>query len=208
MNVMLKDDFLYITASYTADKQLPGKLWDEIAVAHTTPSRYYHNLTHLENLYKELVSIKNEIEDWESIIFAIVYHDFVYDISNADNEAQSAEIAVNRLLEINYPASKTERCKAHILATKAHTTAADNDTNLFTDADLSILGTDWEKYKEYALNIAKEYAQIPMFKLGRKGVILNFLKMPALFKTKYFHDKYEAQARNNIQREIDEMLSA
>jgi len=205
---MLKDDFLRITSSYAIDKQLPGKLWDEIMVAHTTSSRYYHTLTHLENLYKELVSIKNVIEDWESIIFAIVYHDFVYDISSADNEAQSAEIAINRLQEINYPASKTERCKAHILATKTHKTAADNDTNLFTDADLSILGTDWENYKEYALNIAKEYARMPMFKLGRKGVMLNFLKMSRLFKTEYFHDKYEAQARNNIQREIDEMLSA
>ncbi|MGZ5244433.1 MAG: HD domain-containing protein [Bacteroidia bacterium] len=130
-----------------------------------------------------------------------------FNINSGDNEEQSAEIAVDRLHGIFYPPEKSDRCKAHVLATKSHKIVADNDTNLFTDADLSILGSDWETYKNYALNIAKEYAKMPMFKLGRRGVLLNFLKMPRIFKTGYFYNKYEVQARRNLQQEIDELLS-
>lgn len=205
---MLKDAFYDIAGEYTGNEKFVAALWTEIETAHTEENRFYHNLSHLENLYRQLEAVRNEIEDWESIVFAIAYHDFVYNISNADNEEQSAEIAVDRLQGINYPADKAIRCKAHILATKGHKRAADKDTNLFTDADLSILGADWEEYKQYALHIAREYTQMPMFKLGRKGVMMNFLKMPRLFKTDYFYNKFEEQARNNIQQEIDELLSA
>ncbi len=203
---MLKSDFYNCASKYSKDSEPINQLWEEIEEAHSGTARYYHNLYHLQNLYNDLAEVKGIIDDWHSIIFAITYHDYVYDTSRTDNEELSAEIAVKRLLSINYPAGKISRCKAHILATKGHRQTEDNDTNLFTDADLSILGADWETYKQYAENIRKEYNNMAGFNMGRKNVLINFLKMPRLFKTDYFYSQYEAIARENIQREIVELL--
>ncbi len=37
---------------------------------------------------------------------------------------------------------------------------------------------------------------------GRRKVLKHFLEMESIFKTKYFQDKYEDQARMNISAEL------
>jgi predicted metal-dependent HD superfamily phosphohydrolase len=90
------------------------------------------------------------------------------------------------------------------LATKTHILAADSDTNFFTDADLSVLGSDWESYSAYFKNVRKEYAIYPdfIYNSGRKEVLKHFLGMNQIFKTDFFYAKFEAQARLNLEREL------
>ncbi|MDX2245424.1 MAG: hypothetical protein SF052_01505 [Bacteroidia bacterium] len=80
----------------------------------------------------------------------------------------------------------------------------DNDTNLFTDADLSILGQKREIYHAYSTNVRKEYAIYPdiLYNPGRKKVLQHFLAMEQIFKTPHFQEKYEAQARANLEEEL------
>jgi predicted metal-dependent HD superfamily phosphohydrolase len=91
------------------------------------------------------------------------------------------------------------------MATKGHTFSDDPDTNLFTDADLSVLGKPWPTYEAYFKNVRKEYAIYPdfLYKPGRKKVLQHFLTMPRIFKTEYFYDAYESNARENITRELE-----
>lgn len=95
------------------------------------------------------------------------------------------------------------KCQALILATKKHE-PADYETNLFTDADLSILGSDPGTYNRYLKNIRKEYAMYPdiLYDPGRKKVLLHFLNMDQIFKTKEFSGQLEAQARKNLEAEL------
>ena len=92
-----------------------------------------------------------------------------------------------------------------IMATKDHASSEDDDTNYFTDADVSIFGSNRTGYIEYCQNIRKEYSFLPdmIYDPGRKMVLLHFLKMPAIFKTQYFYDKYEKTARENIEYELN-----
>ena len=78
------------------------------------------------------------------------------------------------------------------------------DTNFFMDADLSILGADKDPYFKYAGQVRKEYKYFPdfLYNPGRKKVLKEFLKMGNIFKTKYFQDKYEEQAKVNITDEL------
>ncbi len=121
-----------------------GKNWNPLF----PKQRHYHTLTHLEKLLEQLAPITG-IDDWDTLLFALFYHDIVYKATRKDNEEKSAELARERLTQLQYPPQKMARCVAHILATQSHTPSADGDTNLFTDADLGILGTDTDTYRNY-----------------------------------------------------------
>ena len=44
-----------------------------------------------------------------------------------------------------------------------------------------------------------------VYKPGRQKVLHHFLQMPAIYKTDYFIEKYEQQARNNMLYELKEL---
>ena len=149
-------------------------------------------------------SIKNLISDWSTLLFAVYYHDFIYNARRNDNEEKSAEHAAKVLTDLNYDPELTKKCVSHIMATKSHHLNNDQDTNFLLDADLSILGADWETYKKYFQGVRKEYSIYPdfLYKPGRKKVMEDFLKMDSIFKTAYYFEKLEVQARKNIQQEL------
>lgn len=201
---MLKELFLSITHQYSNDTELQQKMWLEIETNYSGKKRYYHNLSHVENLLVELSDVKALIQNWNAVVLAVFYHDVVYKAHRTDNEEQSAMLADNHLQLLNCDSSLTDQVKKLILATKSHQLSGDNDVNLFIDADLSILGKDWETYNTYCSNVRKEYAVYPdlLYKPGRKKALQHFLLMDRIFKTEHFYRKYEAAAKENIEHEI------
>lgn len=201
---MMESVFSELAGRYCSDSGLIAALWEEIRSHYGQPSRAYHNLAHLEHVYGQLGSVRAQAEDWDSLLFALCYHDLVYDVLRSDNEAQSAKLAQDRLTSLGFPAEKTARCCAHILATYGHSQSNDPDTNLFTDADLSILGQDWDRYQTYLNQIRQEYAVYPdaLYQPGRKKVLLHFRQMDRIYKTQVFYERLEAQARENLAREL------
>ena len=195
--------FKHTARKYFGSKEI-DTLWQEIEHQYADPKRSYHTLVHLENICAQLLEVREIINDWDTIVFAVVYHDFIYDTARTDNEEQSAVIARLRLESIGVPTGTIERSNAHILATKGHSSTNDNDTSAFIDSDLSILGQRWESYLEYTRQIRSEYSRYSdaEYNAGRKKVLMHFLTMERLYKTPYFYEKYERQARENIAHEI------
>ncbi|WP_299258493.1 hypothetical protein [uncultured Aquimarina sp.] len=202
---MLKEVFISLVSKYSIDKEYVNSLWNEIVKNHSKKSRHYHNLSHLENLYQNLLSIKQEILDWDIILFSIFYHDFVYNVLKQDNEEQSAQKAIDILITLSIDSERIQLCKEIILATKVHQISEHKDVNHFTDADLSILGSTWPDYETYYRNVRKEYKYYPdfMYNKGRIKVLKHFLDMSKIFKTDYFYKTLENQARNNLRQEIN-----
>jgi predicted metal-dependent HD superfamily phosphohydrolase len=202
---VLNDVFTKLATHYTASNQLIDELWTEIDVAYSGKKRHYHTLAHLESLYTQLVDVRHKIKDWNTVLFTLFYHDIIYNPLKKDNEEQSAERAEMRLTSLAVPHDCVERCKAQILATKQHLKSLDEDTNYFTDADLSILGQPWETYITYFKNVRKEYSIYPriLYNPGRKKALSHFLNMDRIFKTNFFYDKFELQAKQNLQRELE-----
>ena len=201
---MLKQTFHKLISKYSSDDELKDTFWNEIEIHYSHKKRHYHSLTHLENLLSQLQEIKSQIKDWDTVLFSLFYHDIIYDVKSQKNEENSAVLAKERLTTIGYPKHKIENCYHQILATKSHSLSDNSDTNLFTDADLSILGTDWQVYDNYIAAIRKEYAIYPdlLYKPGRKKVLKHFIKMDRIFKSEFFYSKYENQALQNIQQEL------
>ena len=202
---MLKQLFFQLVTSFTADTGLTETLWVEIEREYSRKKRHYHNLTHLENLYEELSAVRHLISDWDIVLFAMFYHDVVYNVLRQDNEERSATLAEKRLRTLGVQPERITLCCACITATKQHSLSPDQDINFFTDADLSILGKDWNTYLNYTQLIRKEYSVYPalVYNPGRKKVLHHFLNMNQIFKTTLFCEKYEAQARQNLACEIE-----
>lgn len=205
---MIKQEFLVSLNNYTSDSEQQLNMWNEIQKNYSEANRHYHNLAHLNSILTELKIHQDKFSNWDAIVFAIVYHDLVYDASKNNNEEQSAAIALQRLKQIVAPEHLTTFCEHLILATKKHE-SSDMETNLFTDADLSILGSDSETYQTYTRQIRLEYSIFPdlVYNPGRKKVLTHFLNMNNIYKTKEFWDKYEQRARANLHAELSVLQS-
>jgi predicted metal-dependent HD superfamily phosphohydrolase len=155
---MLKDVFIPLVLKYTNDHSLAQTLFIEIEKAYSGSGRYYHNSSHLLNMYNELLPVKELITDWDTLLFSLFYHDIVYKATGKDNEEKSAALAVKRLSAINFPLEKIALCSEQIVATKHHMVSANIDTNFLLDADMSILGYPWQEYETYYKSVRKEYA--------------------------------------------------
>ena len=199
--------FNQLCSKYTADKKRSEKEWTIIQKNYTQPGRCYHNLRHLAQLIEELEPCRALSVNWSALLFAVFYHDIIYSIRKKDNEERSADAAQKALAFLKVPNATSVLCIENILATKSHAVTGNPDTNLFTDADLSIHGKSPEVYDLYCAQIRKEYSVYPnlLYRPGRKKVVLHLLEMPCIFKTAFFYERYESSARNNLHRELNSL---
>lgn len=205
--MILKDRFEALCLNFTEDKVLIEKFWNEIEKNYSGKSRHYHNLQHLENMFEEIDVVRNQIENFNNISFSIFYHDLIYDATSKLNEEKSADIAEERLRILGLNDENIQKIHQQILATKSHKHSVDEDVNFLLDADLSVLGKNSQVYLEYTKQIRKEYSIYPdfLYKPGRKKVLQHFLDLESIFKTDYFKNKYENQARKNIEVELENL---
>lgn len=202
---MLKKTFIELLTNHTDNTSLTNELWTEIEINYSSKKRHYHTLKHLDNLLTQLIEVKREIQNWETVLFTLYYHDIVYNSLKSDNEEKSAKLAKKRMKQISVSNTMIERSYQQILATKSHIKSTDSDTNHFIDADLSVLGQNWETYSSYYKNVRKEYSFYPdfVYNPGRKKILNHFLSMDKIFKTDFFYNKFEMQAKQNLQKEIE-----
>jgi len=202
---MLRQTFQTLLNSYTNNQRLIYEWWDEIEKAYQNPKRHYHTLQHLEHVLNQLLLVKDNINDWDTILFTLFYHDIVYKATKSDNEEQSAVYAGERMKKLGISGNIILKCTSQILATKSHLLQSDSDTNYFTDADLSVLGQDWSLYELYFHRVRKEYAIYTdfLYNPGRKKVLNHFVALDRIFKTDYFFDKLEEKAKGNLKRELE-----
>jgi predicted metal-dependent HD superfamily phosphohydrolase len=199
---MFKAEFFKSILHYTTARQ-SEELWQEIETAYKAKGRHYHTLNHLDNLVAELTPFQSQFQLWDTIVFAIAYHDVIYSIVKKENEEQSAVLAMKRLQSFGFDERQMAHCHTLIMATKKHE-PGDHETNLFTDADLSILGAKPDDYTRYAAQVRAEYSIYPdvIYNPGRKKMLKHFLSMRRIFKTTQFFDRYETTARLNLQHEL------
>ncbi len=193
-------------AQYSDNQLIVSETWQELEHFYSEKNRHYHTLQHIEHLYFLLESEREQIEDWETLTWSIFYHDIIYNPSKSDNEEKSAEKMREVATKLGIFEVIIEKSYRQIIATKKHEMTGDNDTDLFTDADLAVLGSDWIAYETYAKNIRKEYSIYPdfMYNMGRKKVLKHFLQMENIYKTPFFQEQLEDKARENLAKELNQ----
>lgn len=203
----LKQEWIKICSKYSRDIPFIYHTFDEIIKKYNEENRHYHNLQHIFHFFKHTQKIKDKLNDYDSFFFAIIFHDVIYSTSVSTNEYDSAEYAKKILTSMNFPF--IEKVYNLILLTEKHTIhkLEDFDSQAFLDLDLSILGGSWENYLEYAQRIQKEWKNVPtfMYKIGRKKVLQKFLDQKNIYRSAYFQDLYEKQAKINLKKELNSL---
>ncbi len=193
------------TASvFSQDKEMITKFWKEIKKAYSSIGRHYHNTDHLLYMLELAEEHKDNIRDYDILIFAIFYHDIVYKSTRRDNEEKSARLAEKRLVSLGVDRNRVDLCVTHILATKSHDVYSDEDSKYMVDFDLGILSESQSTYLTYLENIRREYAIYPpfLYKKGRRKVLDHFLERDKIYATD-FGLRREYKAKANIQFELE-----
>lgn len=181
-----------------------------LSTRYQEPQRHYHSLTHIETLLRLADEYRALAQDVQALDWAIWFHDAVYDPTRAGNEAASAELAQTELTAIDAEPRLVSKVCRMVLATTRHEWAdGDSDTALFLDLDLSTLGLPQTDYDAYSVQVRAEYAWVPdaIYCVQRAQVLQRFLARPQLYFTQSLRDRFEAQARINLQREIATLTS-
>lgn len=176
--------------------------WLDLEKAYSKKSRYYHNLTHINDMIDNYEKYSDQLQFPNEVLYSIFYHDYIYVSSKKDNELKSAESAI-KILPKNSDLNSTMVFDT-IVATQQHQHNDNEDINWLIDFDLKVLARDWNDYKIYFEQIRKEYRIYPdfLYKPGRAKALKHFLENEFIFQTDEFRNLYEEKARMNIEKEI------
>jgi len=182
----------------------PKPIFDELVHRYREPHRAYHTLAHIQDCLLQLDQMRDLAKHADEIEMALWCHDVIYDPHAADNELQSSAWARNFTTEADIATDVVARVQALILATQHHTLPIWPDAVLMVDIDLSILGRSPAEFDHYDAAIRKEYQWVPetTYRKARTKVLESFLARPAIYQTAWLHERYEAQARENLMRVI------
>ena len=185
-------------------KNDPASYFAELESRYSEPHRAYHNLAHVLDCLEQFETAKQLTHDPLAVELAIWYHDSVYDPRAKDNEESSAQLATKVGNELELADSLKRRATNLILATKKHDGSLEQDTAVMVDIDLSIFGQESKRFDEYENQIGQEYNWVSQseYVVGRTAVLKTFLARPSIYTTGFFHNKYEQQARENLNRSI------
>lgn len=171
--------------------------------------RHYHTGQHLMECFDRWDQGLSRVADPGALELALWFHDGIYDPHRSDNEARSgawmAAVAIAAGVEARRVAWAVEA-----IAATAHGMAEPQDraVGLLLDLDLGILAAARDRFDEYCQQIRREYDWVPdeIYRPKRCQILQGFLERPAIFWTPEHRDRHEAQARDNLQRAIADLM--
>jgi len=190
----------------------PPLLMEQIKNRYSEAHRAYHTWAHIESLLGHYEAYKGLLRDPTRVLWAIYYHDAVYDPAAQDNEVRSA--ALMREQGAPYlPDARIVQVEKMILATIKHQMPEGlgfdvrSDCAAFLDFDLAILAAPDEEFDAYEANVRKEYAFVPeeTFVGARKAVLEGFLARPQLYFSPMLARQWTERARANLRRSLGKL---
>jgi predicted metal-dependent HD superfamily phosphohydrolase len=174
---------------------------NELYRVYNAPSRRYHNLDHITELFDEMNKNLDLVENEEALRVAIWWHDYYQD--HNEDEERSATKGYEAALAMGYSEVFARIVHRLILVTK-HKPAdlsyapQTNDECLMCDLDLVPLAA--HNFTERTGWIREEYPDVPTetFFPARRAILRGFLSRDAIYYLPRFQALYEAKARYNI----------
>ena len=188
---------------------LRNDIYEELVSAYTAPDRHYHDIRHIADCLGEFDRVRHLAHNPSAIEVAIWFHDVVYDGRHLDNEEQSAEVAAAALRRLGASETFIGEVQQLIRFTRHDLEPDTPDGKLMVDIDLASLALAPERFDENSRRIRSEYLHVPeeTFIRNRNDMLGGLLKRPRIYYTDAFYDRYEGQARENLERAVGSGVS-
>ena len=199
----MKDRFIELLRKMGAKGDFDSA-FETLAMEYSGARRYYHTLRHVRNCLDEYSEVRDLAVSPNTLEFALWYHDIVYNTKSENNEARSAALAHQAAIDLGLPGFVRRGAFDLIMLTKHNSKPDSEDGKIMVDVDLSILGSPVEEFDVYEEGIRKEYSGVKenVFKRERRKILQGFLERDPLYLTNHFREKYEDQAKANLERSI------
>jgi predicted metal-dependent HD superfamily phosphohydrolase len=177
----------------------------EVQAAYAQPPRHYHTWKHVRAVCRTIAEA-GPWADPASVLVAALLHDAVYVVGRSDNEARSADLAVDWLRRHDVPAD-ADRVAGLIRLTASHggvsSSSVDAEAARFLDCDMAVLAAPPEVYTEYAAGVRAEWEPLvgDAYAQGRADFLARLLTTDAIFLS-HWGAALEPAARANIAGEI------
>ena len=197
--------------------ELPAAQLDVLRKSYLAPPRAYHHFGHVQEVLRQYRAVADgpgwhrPVEVW----LAVLYHDAVYIPGRGDNEAASARLVIEHI-ERWLPGVDVdaERISDLILLTARHGALradeagngdAGEDARHFLDCDMAILGAPPAVFAAYDRAIAEEYRAVPrwLYRIKRRRFFRKLLASERIFLSEFFRERFERQARDNLDAALD-----
>lgn len=183
------------------------RLFTDIIARYREPHRHYHTLRHLDECFDKLSELGHLAKRLPEIEFALWFHDAVYDPNRHDNEQLSANWAQASAINSGLRPGVAGRIYKLVMATQHRTIPKTTDEKILIDVDLAILATEPNRFREYEQQIRTEYGFVPapLFRAKRQEILQNFLSRKTIFHMPIFVERYEQQARINLNHALERL---
>jgi len=180
----------------------------KLTEAYSEKHRAYHTSRHIKECLVRLDNCPESIEYPRELEMAIWFHDAIYRPFSKTNEIDSANWAVEFLTLQSIDPHIVSRVQNYVLATTHNAVPESLDESVLVDIDLAILGANSTEYAAYESAIRFEYRVVPSFiyKRKRAELLRRFLDRQRIYQTEHYSDKFEDQARRNMQYAIERIL--
>lgn len=204
----LKNHLRQLLNLYPIESQYGPQIEKTLLAHYSEPHRHYHNRHHIFSLLQLAQHYQSLVQDFNTMQWAIWFHDVIYDPKRHDNEKQSAQLAIQSLQELKIDQSTITSVEAMILMTATHDgQQLSSDMQIFSDLDLVILGASKMHYQAYAQAIRQEYHWVSdqEYQQGRGQILKHLIQRPHIYLNAVIRRDYEQTARNNIAWELNQL---
>jgi len=175
------------------------------------PGRHFHNVRHLVDLLQRVDELQQETHNAHAVRLAAWYHGAIFSSDEASAEAHkggedenaSAEFARIELTNLGVPEKAIAAVETMVRALTRHTRNPDSsDCAVLCDADLAVLASEPQRYREYIRDVREEYSHIPdrKFLEARKSIVNKLLGRQQLYASP-LGASWELRARQNLAAE-------
>jgi len=202
---MNQSRWLALMAAWQFDQNF--ECYQALIDAYTESHRRYHTRAHIEAVLRHFDVVQSNLQNPRRVELALWFHDAVYAPFSSNNEKDSADWAVQFMQDNAADERNITQVYELIMATVHSNHRFENDVAWLVDIDLSILGTEEAIYLQFEKDVRFEYKRVPYFlyRKKRKEILQSFLDRPSIYQTDFFIHQYEASARDNIERALQQL---
>ena len=170
--------------------------------AYREPQRHYHTLAHIEHCMS-MFDLCESLCAWpDALEIAIWMHDVILVPGKRDNEALSAQLYMD--LSVGRHDDEMRALINRLIMATLHdgNSLEDADSIYMVDIDLSSFGLSWDEFLRDSLDLRAENPHLSdsEYRLNQTGFQRMLLARPRFFLSDFFFERYEKQARNNLDR--------